>query len=83
MSNFVRVHIINVTVFFSLEDILLISNHEKRLLLQNIYLSVDETDIASILDKVCEKFKGIVHLGSYPDFCDQDFYFQLTVESSS
>ena len=62
-----------MTVFFSLEDILLISNCEKRLLLQNIYLSVDETDIASILDKVCVKFKGIVHSGSYPDFCDQDF----------
>ena len=59
--------------FGLLEDIPLISNREKRFLLRNIYLSVEETDIVSILDKVCEKFKGVVHLGSYPDFSDQDF----------
>ena len=59
--------------FGLLEDIPLISNREKRFLLRNIYLSVEETDIVSILDKVCEKFKGVVHLRSYPDFSDQDF----------
>ena len=69
--------------FGLLEDILLISNREKRFLLRKIYLSVDETEIASILDEVCEKFKGIVHLGSYPDFCDQNFKVKLTVESAS
>ena len=59
---------------------LLISNTKKRFFLRKIYLSADETAIASILDEVDEKFKGIVHLGSYPDFCSQEFKVKLTVE---
>ena len=59
----------NVTVCFSwsaaeksfslLEEILLISNREKRFLLRNIYLSVEETDIVSILETMsgCSSFR--------------------------
>lgn len=69
--------------FGLLEDILIISNCKRRFLLQKIYLSVDETAIASILDEVDEKFKGKVHFGSYPDICNQHFKVKLTVESDS
>ena len=69
--------------FGLLENLLLISNPEKRFFLRKIYLSADETSIASILDEVDEKFKGKVHLGSYPDFCNQEFKVKLTVESGN
>lgn len=69
--------------FGVLENLLSISNSKKRFFLRKIYLSAEETAIASILDEVDEKFKGIVHLGSYPDFCNQEFKVKLTVESDN
>lgn len=69
--------------FGVLENLLLTSNSKKRFFLRKIYLSADETAIASILDEVDEKFKGIVHLGSYPNVCNQEFKVKLTVESDS
>lgn len=69
--------------FAVLENLLLISNSKKQFVLRKIYLSADETAIASILDEVDEKFKGTVHLGSYPDVCNQEFKVKLTVESDS
>ena len=68
---------------FGVLENLLISNSKKRFFLRKIYLSADETAIASILDEVDEKFKGIVHLGSYPNVCNQEFKVKLTVESDS
>jgi len=69
--------------FSVLESLLLVSNSKKRFFLRKIFLSADETAIASILDEVDEKFKGIVHLGSYPNVCNQEFKVKLTVESDS
>ena len=69
--------------FGVLENLLSISNSKKRFFLRKIYLSADETAIASVLDEVDEKFKGIVHLGSYPNVCNQEFKVKLTVESDT
>ena len=69
--------------FGVLENLLLTSNSKKRFFLRKIYLSADETAIASILDEVDGKFKGIVHLGSYPNVCNQEFKVKLTVESDN
>ena len=90
-SNFPLISVHNVYIFpgvpqfleteFGVLENLLISNSKKRFFLRKIYLSAEETAIASILDEVDEKFKGIVHLGSYPDFCNQEFKVKLTVES--
>ena len=69
--------------FGLLENHLLISNSDKRFFLRKIYLSVEETSVASILHEVDEKFKEVVHLGSYPDFCSQDYKVKLTLESDN
>ena len=69
--------------FGLLENHLLISNSDKRFFLRKIYLSVEETSVASILHEVDEKFKEAVHLGSYPDFCSQDYKVKLTLESDN
>ena len=93
-SNFPLISVHNVYIFPGvpqllekefgvLESLLLISNSKKRFFLRKIFLSADETAIASILDEVDEKFKGIVHLGSYPNVCNQEFKVKLTVESES
>ena len=68
--------------FDVLENHLLISI-EKRFFLRKIYLSAEETSIASILNEIDEKYKGSVHLGSYPDFCHRDFKVMLTLESDN
>ncbi|KAJ7392741.1 FAD1 flavin adenine dinucleotide synthetase [Desmophyllum pertusum] len=65
------------------EEDLVLNEDLKRFFLRKVYLSAEETSIASILDEVDEKFKGIVHLGSYPDFCNQEFKVKLTVESDN
>ena len=92
-SNFPLISAHNVYIFpgvpqflekeFGVLENLLISNSKKRFFLRKIYLSADETAIASILDEVDEKFKGIVHLGSYPSVCNHEFKVKLTVESDS
>lgn len=92
-SNFPLISVHNVHIFpgvpqflekeFGVLENLLISNSKKRFFLRKIYLSAEETVIASILDEVDKKFKGIVHLGSYPDFCNQEFKVKLTVESDN
>ena len=69
--------------FGLLENHLLISNSDRRFFLRKIYLSAEETSIASILHEVDEKFKGIVHLGSYPDCCSHDFKVKLSLESDN
>ena len=69
--------------FGVLENQLLISNPEKRFFLRKIYLSAEETSVASILHEVDEKCKGTVHLGSYPDFCNQGYKVKLTLESDN
>ena len=69
--------------FGVLENHLLTSNPKKRFFLRKIYLSAEETSIASILNEIDEKYKGTVHLGSYPDFCNKDFKVKLTVESDN
>ena len=69
--------------FGVLENHLLTSNPKKRFFLRKIYLSAEETSIASILNEIDEKYKGKVHLGSYPDFCNKDFKVKLTVESDN
>lgn len=69
--------------FGVLENHLLTSNPKKRFFLRKIYLSAEETSVASILNEVDEKYKGTVHLGSYPDFCNKDFKVKLTVESDN
>ena len=69
--------------FGVLENHLLTSNPKKRFFLRKIYLSAEETSIASILNEIDEKYKGRVHLGSYPDFCNKDFKVKLTVESDN
>jgi FAD synthetase len=48
-----------------------------------MYLSIGEAEIAHLLNEVHEKFKGTVQLGSYPDFCGQDYQVKLTLESES
>ena len=92
-SNFPLISAHNVYIFpgvpqflekeFGVLENLLISNSKKRFFLRKIYISADETAVASILDEVDEKFKGIVHLGSYPNVCNQEFKVKLTVESDS
>lgn len=91
-SNFPLISVHNVYIFPGvpqfleqefglLENRLLISNSDKRFFLRKIYLSAEETSIASILHEVDEKFRDIVHLGSYPDFYNQDFKVKLSLES--
>ena len=63
--------------FSLLESELLLSNSKKRFFLRNVYLSAEETEIASILQEVHEKFKSIVHLGSYPDISSQKFQGEI------
>lgn len=49
--------------------------------LSKVYLSVDETEIAHILDEVNEKFKQTIQLGSYPEFRSREHQVKLTLES--
>ena len=69
--------------FSLLENQLVVANCERRFFLRNIYLSAEETEIASILQEVHEKFKMIVHLGSYPDISNHKFKIKLTLESDN
>lgn len=93
-SNFPLISVRNVYIFPGvpqyleqefdlLENHLLISNPDKRFFLRKIYLSAEETSVASILHEVDKKFKGTVHLGSYPDLCNHDFKVKLTLESDN
>ena len=66
---------------FEVLESLLRDNDFKRFFLRKIYLSAEETSIAAILKEADEKFKGRVHLGSYPDFCNRGFKVKLTLES--
>ncbi|KAK3740546.1 hypothetical protein QZH41_004319 [Actinostola sp. cb2023] len=46
-----------------------------------VFLSVDETQIAHVLEEVHETFKKTVQLGSYPEFFSQEYKVKLTLES--
>lgn len=61
----------------------LLAPTKKQFFLHNIYLSVDETAVASILDEVDRTFRETVHVGSYPDFSSAEFKVKVTLESES
>ena len=56
---------------------------ERRFHLANIFLAGDESVFAAVLSEANEKFKETVHLGSYPDFFNEEFQVKLAVESDN
>ena len=68
-------------MFLSFEHIFRAKN--VKFFLYKVYVSAEESDIASALDITDARFKDRVHLGSYPVVNEPNYKVKLTLESES
>ena len=68
--------------YFGMFECVLVPD-KKRFFLHKVFLSVEETEVASILEETDRLFRQSVHLGSYPNFEGTEFKVKVALESES
>ncbi|KAM4662749.1 FAD synthase isoform 2-T2 [Discoglossus pictus] len=61
----------------------LFRNEKTRFYCQEIYVNADEMAIARVLEEANARFRRHVSLGSYPDWANNYYHVQLTLDSDS